>query len=74
MKIPQAVKPTKKQLAAFKSYLRALAALGTSYIIHKFGIDPAASVIIGTAIAPILKWLDPQEKSLGIGSHDGTSA
>ena len=68
------LKPNKAQISALKSYLRVIASAGVGYIVHRFGADPAAALAIGAATAPILKWLDPSEKSLGIGSHDLPSA
>ena len=67
------LKPNKAQISALKSYLRGLAVLGVGYLVHHYGADPAVTAIIAAATAPLLKWLDPSEKSLGIGSNDLTS-
>jgi len=73
VKIPQAFRLNSKQVAGLKSYLRALVSLAVGYAIHKLGADPATSVFLSAATAPILKYLDPTEKSLGIGSNAITS-
>jgi hypothetical protein len=68
MKIPTAFKPNSKQISALKSYLRVIASAGVAYVIHRFGADPQVSLLIGAVTAPLLKWLDPTEKSIGINS------
>lgn len=73
MKLPSILKPNKSQVSALKSYLRVIASAGVGLLIHKFGADPQVSLLIGAATAPVLKWIDPTEKSLGIGSANVTT-
>ncbi len=68
MKIPTILKPSSKQMTALKSYLRVIASAGVAYAIHRFGADPQVSILIGALTAPLLKWLDPSEPSMGLGS------
>ena len=67
MTIPKFLKPTSSQIVALKSYLRVIASAGVAYLINKLGADPQLSLIIGAATAPLLKWLDPSEKAIGLG-------
>jgi hypothetical protein len=58
-----------KEIAAFKSYLRALlAAAITMGIALLTDMKPEYAVLIGAIAAPIAKWADRNESSYGLGS------
>jgi hypothetical protein len=60
-----------KEIAAFKSYLRALlAAAITMGIALLTDMKPEYAVLIGALAAPIAKWADKNESSFGIGSEE----
>lgn len=59
-----------KEIAAFKSYLRALlAAAITMGIALLTDMKPEYAVLIGALAAPVAKWADKNESSYGIGSE-----
>lgn len=59
-----------KEIAAFKSYLRALlAAAITMGIALLTDMKPEYAVLIGAIAAPIAKWADKNESLYGIGSE-----
>jgi hypothetical protein len=61
------LKITKKQKAAVKSYLRAVAgaavAMGIALLTD---LSPEYAVIIGAIAAPIIKWADKTEEEFGL--------
>lgn len=59
-----------KEIAAFKSYLRALlAAAITMGIALLTNLKPEYAVLIGALAAPLAKWADKNEKEYGRGSN-----
>jgi hypothetical protein len=70
MNIPIWLKPTKKQVADFKVVLKAFVKgviiAGAGIAARKLGATPQETVLIMGATHPILKWLDPADKSIGI--------
>jgi hypothetical protein len=58
---------TKKQKAAVKSYLRAVAgaavAMGIALLTD---LSPEYAVIIGAIAAPVIKWADKTEEEFGL--------
>lgn len=62
---------TDKDIAAFKSYLRAVLAAGiTMGIALLTDLRPEYAVLIGALAAPIAKWADKTEKEYGRGSKE----
>ena len=62
---------SKKDLAAIKSYLRALLASGiTMGIALLTNMRPEYAVLIGALAAPLAKWADKTEAEYGIGSKE----
>lgn len=60
---------TPKQVAAIKSYLRAvLASAITMGIALLTNMKPEYAVLIGAVAAPLAKWADKAEKDFGVGS------
>ena len=60
----------KKQIAALKSYLRALlAAAIVMGIALLTDMAPQYAVVIGALAAPAAKWADKNEAEFGIGSE-----
>ena len=60
-----------KEIAAFKSYLRALlAAAITMGIALLTDMKPEYAVLIGALAAPLAKWADKNESSYGLGSEE----
>ena len=60
---------SKKDVAAVKSYLRALLAAGiTMGIALLTDLRPEYAVLIGALAAPLAKWADKNEKEYGVGS------
>ena len=60
-----------KQIAAIKSYLRALlAAAIVMGITLLTDLAPQYAVLIGALAAPLAKWADKNEKEYGIGSEE----
>jgi hypothetical protein len=60
-----------KEIAAFKSYLRALLAAGiTMGIALLTDLKPEYAVLIGALAAPLAKWADKNEKEYGRGSAE----
>jgi len=60
---------TPKDIAAVKSYLRALLAAGiTMGIALLTDLRPEYAVLIGALAAPLAKWADKSEKEYGRGS------
>jgi hypothetical protein len=61
------LKITKKQKAAVKSYLRAVAgaavAMGIALLTD---LTPEYAVIIGAIAAPVIKWADKTEEEFGL--------
>jgi hypothetical protein len=63
-------KLTDKDIAAIKSYLRALLAAGiTMGITLLTDVRPEYALIIGALAAPLAKWADKNEKQFGVGSE-----
>ncbi len=61
---------SKKDVAAAKSYLRALLAAGiTMGIALLTDLRPEYAVLIGALAAPLAKWADKNEKEYGVGSE-----
>lgn len=59
-----------KDIAAVKSYLRALlAAAITMGIALLTDLRPEYAVLIGALAAPLAKWADKSEKDYGLGSE-----
>lgn len=59
-----------KEVAAIKSYLRALLAAGiTMGIALLTDLKPEYAVLIGALAAPLAKWADKNEKEYGRGSN-----
>lgn len=59
-----------KEIAAVKSYLRALlAAAITMGIALLTNLKPEYAVLIGALAAPLAKWADKNEKEYGRGSN-----
>lgn len=62
---------TDKDIAAIKSYLRAVLAAGiTMGIALLTDLRPEYAVLIGALAAPIAKWADKTEKEYGRGSKE----
>lgn len=62
---------TPKDVAAIKSYLRALLASAvTMGIALLTNMKPEYAVLIGALAAPIAKWADKTEKEYGLGSKE----
>lgn len=60
-----------KDIAAVKSYLRALLAAGiTMGIALLTDLRPEYAVLIGALAAPLAKWADRNEKEYGRGSKE----
>ena len=60
-----------KEIAAFKSYLRALlAAAITMGIALMTNMKPEYAVLIGALAAPLAKWADKNENQFGVGSEE----
>ena len=65
-----ALKISDKQIAAIKSYLRALlAAAIVMGIALLTDLAPQYAVLIGALAAPAAKWADKNETEFGIGSE-----
>lgn len=63
-------KLTDKDIAAIKSYLRALLAAGiTMGITLLTDVRPEYALLIGALAAPLAKWADKNEKQFGVGSE-----
>jgi hypothetical protein len=63
-------KISNKDVAAIKSYLRALLAAGiTMGIALLTDLRPEYAVLIGALAAPLAKWADRTEKEYGLGSE-----
>jgi len=61
---------TPKDIAAVKSYLRALLAAGiTMGIALLTDLRPEYAILIGALAAPLAKWADKNEKEYGVGSE-----
>jgi hypothetical protein len=61
---------SKKQVAAIKSYLRAILASSiTMGIALLADMKPEYAVLIGALAAPLAKWADKNEGEFGIGSN-----
>ena len=64
-----AFKLSAKQVAAIKSYLRAvLASAIVMGIALLTDLAPQYAVLIGAVAAPLAKWADKNEKEYGVGS------
>jgi hypothetical protein len=62
-------KLSKKQVAAIKSYLRAvLASAIVMGIALLTDLAPQYAVLIGAVAAPAAKWADKNEKEFGLGT------
>ena len=62
---------SKKDIAAIKSYLRALLASAiTMGIALLTDMKPEYAVLIGALAAPLAKWADKTEKQYGRGSQE----
>ena len=65
----KAFKLNKKQVAAVKSYLRALAAAAVVMGIALLtDLAPQYAIMIGALAAPAIKWADKNEGEYGVGS------
>jgi hypothetical protein len=63
------VKLNKKQVAALKSYLRAiLASAIVMGIAMLTDLAPQYAVLIGAVAAPLAKWADKNDSDYGLGS------
>jgi hypothetical protein len=61
---------TEKEVKAFKSYLRAVAAAAVTMGIALLSdMRPEYAVLIGALAGPLMKWADKQEKEYGLGSE-----
>ena len=59
-----------KQIAALKSYARAVVASAiTMAIALATNMKPEYAVLIGALAAPAVKWADKAEKDFGLGSQ-----
>ena len=62
---------SKKDIAAIKSYLRALLASAiTMGIALLTDMKPEYAVLVGALAAPLAKWADKTEKQYGRGSQE----
>jgi hypothetical protein len=62
-------KLTDKQIAAVKSYARAVVASAiTMGIALATDLKPEYAILIGALAAPAVKWADKAEKDFGLGS------
>jgi hypothetical protein len=60
-----------KEIAMFKSYLRAVfASAVTMGIALLMDMRPEYAVLIGALAGPLAKWADKTEKEYGVGSTD----
>ncbi len=60
-----------KEIAAFKSYLRAiLASAITMGVALLTNMKPEYAVLIGALAGPLAKWADKNENAYGIGSEE----
>ena len=58
-----------KEVAAFKSYLRAvLASAVTMGLALLMNMQPEHAILIGGITAPLAKWADKTESEYGVGS------
>ncbi len=65
------MKLSKKQIAAIKSYLRAvLASAIVMGIALLTDLAPQYAILIGAVAAPAVKWADKNEAEFGIGSKE----
>ena len=61
------MKLSKKNKAAIKSYLRAVAASGITVALAIVGdVKPEYAVLLGALVAPLIKALDIKENDFGI--------
>jgi 5,10-methylenetetrahydrofolate reductase len=61
------MKLSKKNKAAIKSYLRAVAASGLTVALAIVGdVKPEYAVLLGALVAPLIKALDIKENDFGI--------
>ena len=61
------MKLSKKNKAAIKSYLRAVAASGLTVALSIAGdMKPEYAILLGALVAPIIKALDVREKDFGL--------
>ena len=64
-------KLNKKQVAAVKSYLRALAAAAVVMGIALLtDLAPQYAIMIGALAAPAIKWADKNDGDYGVGSQE----
>ena len=60
-----------KEVAAFKSYLRAvLASAVTMGLALLMDLQPEHAILIGALTAPLAKWADKNESEYGLGSKE----
>jgi len=60
-----------KEVAAFKSYLRAvLASAVTMGLALLMDMQPEHAILIGGITAPLAKWADKTESGYGLGSEE----
>jgi hypothetical protein len=60
-----------KEVAAFKSYLRAvLASAVTMGLALMMDMQPEHAILIGGITAPLAKWADKTESEYGLGSEE----
>ncbi len=73
-KIPNWLKPSKKQVAAFKvvfkAYVKGVLVAGVGVALVKFQDNPEIAVLVAAVLHPIYKWLDPNDPQLGIKSDN----
>lgn len=71
-KLPNWLKPNAEQIAAgkvvIKAYLKGVAIAGTGLVTYKLGASPVIALVVSAFTHPIIKWLDPNDTSLGINS------
>ena len=72
MNIPAFLRPAPKQISALKvvakSTLKALIMAFGGWVTLKLGGDPEVAALVAVALAPLLKVIDPSDKSIGVKS------
>jgi hypothetical protein len=59
---------SKKNKAQFGSWLRGLAVLGVAAILHSVKVPDQYTALLAATTAPLLHWLNPKDKTVGIGA------
>jgi hypothetical protein len=63
------MKINKKQKEIFKSYLRSVAVASvTTALALVADVRPELAIVAGAVVAPLLRYLDPQDQKFGINS------